>query len=184
MTLFYGINSSVFVAGYIEAMLWAESGIDPSGEERESLEGYDLSEGWLHTVKEDCQKFLTLHGDKINLAIAGTDDYDHTQAGRDFWLTRQGHGVGFWDRGLGLVGDDLSAAARSFGEKHVFIDDDGLIGGRMMNIDMLVDFILSHGYGEPTPEGLKLGLDLMAKGDDYSTAAAEVVAHGLTVEAE
>jgi len=26
------------------------------------------------------------------------DSYDDEQAGRDFWFTRQGHGVGFWDR--------------------------------------------------------------------------------------
>jgi hypothetical protein len=24
--------------------------------------------------------------------------YSEEQAGRDFWFTRQGHGVGFWDR--------------------------------------------------------------------------------------
>lgn len=53
-----------------------------------------------------------------------------------------------------------------------------------MNIEILVDFILSHGYGEPTQDGLKLGLELLAAGDDYATAAAEVVSRGLTVEAE
>lgn len=42
-------------------------------------------------------------------------DYDAKAAGRDFWYTRNGHGVGFWDRGLGEVGDKLSDIAREFG---------------------------------------------------------------------
>ncbi len=37
-------------------------------------------------------------------------------AGHDFWLTRGGHGVGFWDRGLDALGDRLTAAAEAFGE--------------------------------------------------------------------
>lgn len=51
-----------------------------------------------------------------------------------------------------------------------------------MNVQLLVDMIMSHGYGEPTAEGLALGLELMAEGDDYSTAAAEVVTRGLTTD--
>ena len=38
-------------------------------------------------------------------------EYDAAAAGRDFLYTRAGHGVGFWDRGLGEVGDALSEAA-------------------------------------------------------------------------
>lgn len=36
------------------------------------------------------------------------EPYTEIQAGRDFWFTRNGHGVGFWDRGLGEIGDLLS----------------------------------------------------------------------------
>lgn len=48
----------------------------------------------------------------------------------------------------------------------------------------LQDFVASHGYGDATPEGLKLGLDLVHTGDDFATAAAEVVARGLTTAQE
>lgn len=44
------------------------------------------------------------------------------------------------------------------------------------------DFVCAHGYGEATAEGLKLGESLMLEGDDLATAAAEVVARGLTSE--
>ena len=35
------------------------------------------------------------------------DQYSPTDLIHDYWLTRNGHGVGFWDRGLGPVGDRL-----------------------------------------------------------------------------
>lgn len=44
--------------------------------------------------------------------------------GHDFWLTRNHHGSGFLDRGLGQVGDILTAAAKSFGEVNLYVDDD------------------------------------------------------------
>lgn len=50
--------------------------------------------------------------------------YRHGEAvGHDFWMTRNGHGVGFWDRGLGDEGDALSEIAREFGEAHVWFAD-------------------------------------------------------------
>jgi hypothetical protein len=45
------------------------------------------------------------------------------RAGSDYWFTRNGHGVGFWDRDLGDVGDMLSDAARDAGGVHVFFGD-------------------------------------------------------------
>lgn len=46
--------------------------------------------------------------------------------------------------------------------------------------DIFNDFVTSHGYGGATEEGYKIGRELMASGDDYATAAAEVTARGLT----
>lgn len=54
----------------------------------------------------------------------------------------------------------------------------------MNHVEQLQDFVCSHGYGEATPEGVSLGMALMVSGDDVSTAAAEIVARGLTVESE
>ncbi len=49
------------------------------------------------------------------------------QIGHDFWLTRCRQGVGFWDRGLGDLGDELTELARSFGELHLYVGDDGKV---------------------------------------------------------
>lgn len=50
-------------------------------------------------------------------------------AGIDFWLTRNGHGAGFWDRGLGDVGTRLTCAAHNYGSVDLYAGDDGLIYG-------------------------------------------------------
>lgn len=45
--------------------------------------------------------------------------------GYDFCLTRQGQGVGFWDRGLGERGDWLTAMSKPFGDTGAYLGDDG-----------------------------------------------------------
>lgn len=52
------------------------------------------------------------------------DDY----IGHDIWLTRNGHGAGFWDRGYP---DHLQriacAACKALGERNVWVDDNGVV---------------------------------------------------------
>lgn len=48
-------------------------------------------------------------------------------AGHDFWLTRNGHGAGFWDRGYGDRGQRLTDAAKAYGEVSPYIGDDGAV---------------------------------------------------------
>lgn len=78
-------------------------------------------------------------------------DYDAEAAGRDFWFTRNGHGVGFWDRealngdapdALQIpnpdhkpyrttsIGDNLSNLCgwrSAFGEVNAYLGDDGRV---------------------------------------------------------
>lgn len=58
------------------------------------------------------------------------DNYE--QAGRDFWLTRCGHGAGFWDRDAGTYpheasNDILTKASEAFGNLDPYIGDDNQI---------------------------------------------------------
>lgn len=60
-------------------------------------------------------------------------DYGPEQAGHDLWLTRNHHGVGFWDRGLGEAGAILTRVADEMGEQYAYVGDDDWIyldGGR------------------------------------------------------
>jgi hypothetical protein len=68
-------------------------------------------------MREDCNVFM--RNNRFDLMVV-----DPSQAGHDFWLTRNGHGAGFWDRGLGDIGDRLSVAARAFGEVNLYVGDD------------------------------------------------------------
>lgn len=56
----------------------------------------DLAPCALASIIADCEAFQRDNG--ATLAEAYTRGYDAEQAGRDYWLTRNGHGVGFWDR--------------------------------------------------------------------------------------
>lgn len=51
--------------------------------------------------------------------------YSWSQFGHDLWFTRNGHGTGFWDRGLALLGDELSDHASAMGEVYTYVTDDG-----------------------------------------------------------
>jgi hypothetical protein len=58
-------------------------------------------------------------------------DYDREAAGRDFWYTRNGHGVGFWDRGFkgraGAIAQRLSDSASAFRESDIYRGDDSRV---------------------------------------------------------
>lgn len=121
-----------FAKGYVEAMFFTNG---DTGEDDENLLndlGVDrLTKASVAKIKRDCDAFLTSFGhdgcfirqwlDRANAATG----YDDEQAGRDFWFTRQGHGVGFWSRDEetlpGAIGEVLDEIAKGFGETYVSV---------------------------------------------------------------
>ena len=56
-------------------------------------------------------------------------EYNAEQVGHDLWLTRNGHGTGFWDDGRGYDRADaitLTAMARAMGSLYLWQDGDGI----------------------------------------------------------
>jgi len=104
---------------YIECALW--SSMDDSGEPLDSGE-YTLSDKAREQMREDCQNFIAYCEEEGIDSDAWSDE----QFGHDFWLTRNGHGTGFWDRGL-PNGDKLTAAAKTFGSCDLYVGDDNLV---------------------------------------------------------
>lgn len=90
----------------------------------EELVPHRLSATLAKTIADDCLRFEEEHAAILNEACE-RDDYGEWQAGVDFWLTRNGHGAGFWDRGLGDVGNELTEAARASGARDAYLGDDG-----------------------------------------------------------
>src|ERR1017187_9161934 len=99
-----------FTQAYIEAALWSstaygspeEQKADPNHEGHfdQSFQtcGYDkLSADLTRQVIHDCKAF---QADNSELLIKWYSDCGESEerAGHDFWLTRNGHGAGFWDR--------------------------------------------------------------------------------------
>ena len=100
--------SKGFWDAYLEAALWASTDDDGEPMDR-NYDVRDIDKGSLRDQKKECEAFVKKAGSLL-------DEIDDDQAGHDFWLTRNGHGTGFWDRGLGKIGDKLSKIASGFGE--------------------------------------------------------------------
>lgn len=115
--------ADVTSAAYIECALWSST--DEDGTPLDDSEaGYVLSDEAIAQMKADMADFL---GYLEREGIEWADHISFEMMGHDFWLTRNGHGAGFWDRGLGELGDKLTAAAKTFGTADLYIGDDGQV---------------------------------------------------------
>lgn len=78
------------------------------------------------TAAGECRDFVEFVSEGPVPARDVLLDMDASQAGHDFYLTRNGHGTGFWDRGLpGITGRELSDAASTFGDTDMLITYEG-----------------------------------------------------------
>lgn len=124
-----------FTRGYMEAFFWAETdGLNDDGTPDESGGGRPLDCGeyaWsdmtmeaLQAIVSDCEAFQ--RDNAADLAIY----YAHRIApheyregamveacgGHDFYLTRNGHGCGFWDRPDSKSSDEFAEACQRLSE--------------------------------------------------------------------
>lgn len=116
-----------FTQAYIECALWAETdNADESGGQPldHNYDSDDISPATITRMAEDCADFQSEHA-----ALLRESGLSDEQAGYDFWLTRNGYGAGFWDRGLGAVGDKLTAACKAYGSFDLYVGDDGQLHG-------------------------------------------------------
>jgi hypothetical protein len=116
-----------FTAGYIDCALWASMVYDENGVDTEPMNRnhtpLDIASESIESMKSDCADFQTAQLAYLSEAYTN-DRYNRELAGHDFWLTRNHHGAGYWDRGLGPVGDILSKAAHVYGSSDLYIGDD------------------------------------------------------------
>ena len=125
------------VAGYLAAAGWLVSWldtIDASGEHATDFDydGDHRDGPFTHEADEHARGAVDdmlgavdpdyLYDVREYLTLRGAESFGH-----DLWLTRNGHGAGYWDRGLGALGERLSSAARSLGEVSSYVTDDGQV---------------------------------------------------------
>lgn len=118
-----------FQHGFFEAMFFTNFGTDDGDLAEKGFS--DLSPATIEKLTADCDKFLQENKSHI-LRVLDTkpgrpDKYSEESAGRDFWFTRNHHGVGFWDRGLGEVGEALTKASQAYPEVTPYLGDDGRV---------------------------------------------------------
>jgi hypothetical protein len=121
---------SPFVRAYIECALWSSNdNYDESGGEpldaNYSID--DISEATLAEMVSECEDFQA--SNDSDLDASGLDE---EQQGHDFWLTRNHHGAGFWDRKArgtpeGEACERLSEASKVYGSVDLYVGDDGKI---------------------------------------------------------
>ena len=112
-----------FCTAYVEAALWSstdnsnEQGGDPL-DQNYSVE--DISPETMKQMHADCASFQEKAWDDISDDVEG--------AGHDFWLTRNGHGAGFWDGDWPEeIGERLTALSKEYGEVDLYVGDDGKV---------------------------------------------------------
>ena len=118
-----------FTQAYMEAALWTSTDEStPQGGEpmdrNYSID--DIAEETRERMQRDCTAFQNAN---VIPEYHHGECTDEEMAGHDFWLTRNGHGAGFWDRGLGEIGERLTEASKGYGEFSLYVSDDGKIYG-------------------------------------------------------
>lgn len=112
-----------FTQAYITAALWStnDESTPNGGDPLDKNYGpEDFAPETVETIKADCKKFQEEHSEDIASDISG--------AGHDFWLTRNGHGCGFWDGDWpDEIGDRLTEACKAYGAVNLSVGDDGKI---------------------------------------------------------
>lgn len=114
---------NAFTRGYVDAALWSSTDDNDRPLDRDHSAS-DIATPTLRKMAADCLRFQRVARADLNEA-----DISSAEAGHCFWLSRNGHGTGFWDRDLGAVGDRLHAKAKRFGEFNLYVGDDGEIHG-------------------------------------------------------
>jgi hypothetical protein len=117
-----------FLQAYLDCALWSSVDMDTG----EALDDYystdDFTPEAMQLITDECRSFFDANIGDIRYGCVATNlrFSDSERAGHDFWLTRNGHGAGFWD------GDwvepraaRLTAASKAFGETTILPNDNG-----------------------------------------------------------
>lgn len=91
-----GVTAARIVAGYLECAAWADA---PEGSAAR------FTAAARHQAAAVCAAFVEYVGPELTAQALDAVGYSPERFGHDFWLTRCGHGAGFWDR------DELDAPA-------------------------------------------------------------------------
>ncbi|UTN92852.1 hypothetical protein SEA_BENCH_134 [Mycobacterium Phage Bench] len=129
-----GADINAMVEGYLDAQLWAgldyrEEGSEPVHYD-ENYSREDIAEDYVAAVRAELTEVVAQHPLAVRMYLNARNvrlDWEGSEwssaFGHDFYLTREGHGAGFWDRGLGELGEYLTGIAKSYGSAETLHDN-------------------------------------------------------------
>lgn len=132
-----GVRLDDFTLGFLGTALWSstDESRDDGGDPLDDNYGVDdFEKEALEKLAADCARFQEENAADLEAGYESIphDDTPESRAGHDFWLTRNGHGAGFWD------GDwpepqatRLTDASKRFGEVNLYVQD-GEVGADFM----------------------------------------------------
>jgi hypothetical protein len=122
-----------FLRAYIATALWSST-LDDGSPMDKWYWSSDLADETVARMDADCTRFETENAETLTSAIAtgqvvcGPDFNEWERAAHDFWLTRNGHGAGFWDGDWPEpYAQRLTDAAEALGSCDLYVGDDGKI---------------------------------------------------------
>jgi hypothetical protein len=122
-------NLRDFIRGYIGCLYWTEDFGEEKGNRKLSTES---------SIKcfIECKEFVNravgyaIKNSSMEVKYGLIPKGKFEQAGHDFYLNRNGHGTGFWDKPE-IYGEEicqvLDKLSKDFGEVYVYISDDNEI---------------------------------------------------------
>lgn len=118
-----------FTKQFLETALWSSSdeNDERGGEPMDKNYGVeDFDPTCRKRLEEECAKFWGQVSNEAKLR------WDDGRAGHDFWLTRCGHGAGFWDGDYEYKdgvddGACLTELSKAFGNVDLYVGDDGKV---------------------------------------------------------
>lgn len=117
------LDVQLVLTGFLDCLLWSET--DESGAPLDdNFDLQDLAEGVEAEFELDIKDFLESEG-----VQAMCEGLSSEQVGHAFCLTRNGHGTGFWDMGLGGNGLKLTEISKAWGTCNLYVSDSGLYKG-------------------------------------------------------
>jgi len=111
------------VRAYAEALLWQAVDYDEEGNEiviSEEFDIDDLSPEIWDGIRRDVEEFVQDAADDLQ-------GLSEEAIGHNLVLTRNHHGAGFWDLGLGERGDRLTKIAHLLGTHELYVVNGELV---------------------------------------------------------
>lgn len=119
----------IILQNYLICALW--SSVDENGEPLD--DGRDIDDIADETKAQAREDILDFFGLLEREGVKWQEFWSLEQFGHDFWLTRNGHGAGFWDRASinetekYTVGQALTKWAQTMGNVYLYVGDDGMV---------------------------------------------------------